>query len=243
MTCQLVVGNETLDYVLRVSRSAKQHRIRVGVHGVTVTQPAHGSSESSATFLAENLAWVQEQLARVERMGSARRALESKPGQIMIRGVGTPVAVVKVPESRAVPRVTLRDGVLQVVVGSLYTGDIDVTVERFLRRLARVEVLASLSSVALKLGVALGRVEIRGQRTKWGNCSAKGNLSFNWRLAMAPPNVLRYIVVHEAVHLVVPDHSPKFWLTVQSICPETERAKQWLVANGERLMAIRLGDR
>jgi predicted metal-dependent hydrolase len=66
------------------------------------------------------------------------------------------------------------------------------------------------------------------QRTKWGNCSSRRNLSFNWRLILAPDYVLRYIVTHEAVHLAVPDHSPKFWLTVQSLCPEMEKAKQWL---------------
>jgi predicted metal-dependent hydrolase len=52
---------------------------------------------------------------------------------------------------------------------------------------------------------------------------------------MAPDSVLRYLVTHEAVHLAVPDHSAKFWLTVQSLCRDTERAKQWLVANSDRL--------
>jgi predicted metal-dependent hydrolase len=74
------------------------------------------------------------------------------------------------------------------------------------------------------------------QRTKWGNCSALGNLSFNWRLIMAPDFVLRYLVTHETVHLAIPDHSQRFWLTVQSLCPETERARQWLVANAHRLL-------
>ena len=79
-----------------------------------------------------------------------------------------------------------------------------------------------------------------GQRTKWGNCSALGNLSFNWRLIMAPDFVLRYLVTHEAVHLAIPDHSQKFWLTVRSFCPETERAKQWLSANGHHLLLLDL---
>ncbi|MSQ26357.1 MAG: M48 family peptidase [Dehalococcoidia bacterium] len=71
---------------------------------------------------------------------------------------------------------------------------------------------------------------------EWGNCSAHRNLSFNWRLILAPDFVLRYMVTHEAVHLAVPDHSAKFWLTVHSLCPETERAKQWLSANGQHLL-------
>jgi predicted metal-dependent hydrolase len=74
------------------------------------------------------------------------------------------------------------------------------------------------------------------QQTKWGNCSALRNLSFNWRIVMAPDSVLRYLVTHEVVHLAVPDHSRRFWLTVQSLCPETERARQWLSANGHRLL-------
>ncbi len=76
-----------------------------------------------------------------------------------------------------------------------------------------------------------------GQRTKWGNCSAGRNLSFNWKLILAPDFVLRYLVTHEAVHLAIPDHSAKFWLAVQSLCRETERAKQWLSASGHELTA------
>ncbi len=74
------------------------------------------------------------------------------------------------------------------------------------------------------------------QQTKWGNCSSLGNLSFNWRIIMAPDSVLGYLVAHEVVHLAVPDHSHKFWLTLQSLCPNAERARQWLSANSHRLL-------
>ena len=74
------------------------------------------------------------------------------------------------------------------------------------------------------------------QRTKWANCSRLRNLSFSWRIIMAPESVLRYLVAHEVVHLAVPDHSQRFWLTVQSICSDAEQSRQWLVANGSRLM-------
>ncbi|MXY68097.1 MAG: M48 family metallopeptidase [Acidobacteriia bacterium] len=67
-----------------------------------------------------------------------------------------------------------------------------------------------------------------GQRTKRGNCSSRRNLSFNWHLVLAPDFVLRCRVAHEVMHLVVPDHSTKFWLTVQGLCHDTDRAKPWL---------------
>lgn len=103
------------------------------------------------------------------------------------------------------------------------------------------EELKGVFTVDWKLIDRLGRaprgIYVMGQRTKWGNCSAMGNLSFNWRLIMAPEYVLRYIVTHEMVRLVMPDHSRKFWLTVQSLCRDTERARQWLVGNGKLLTA------
>jgi len=109
------------------------------------------------------------------------------------------------------------------------------SLERWLRAQARTEIEQHLHAITSRLGRQPQRVYVMEQRTKWGNCSARRNLSFNWRLILAPDFVLRYLVTHEAVHLAVPDHSAKFWLTVQSLCPETERAKQWLSANHARL--------
>ena len=103
------------------------------------------------------------------------------------------------------------------------------------RRQARAAILAELARITPRLGVAPNRVYVMGQRTKWGNCSSRHNLSFNWRLVLAPRFVLQYLVMHEAVHLAIPDHSAKFWLTVQSQCPQTERARQWLSSHAEEL--------
>lgn len=80
--------------------------------------------------------------------------------------------------------------------------------------------------VTAPIGQEPGRVYVMGQCSKWGNCSSHRNLSFNWRVILALDFVLRYLVAHEAVHLVVSDHSAKFWWTVQSICPDMERSKQ-----------------
>jgi predicted metal-dependent hydrolase len=107
--------------------------------------------------------------------------------------------------------------------------------ENWFRKQARIEIAKHLKTVTDRLRHQPRKVYIMGQRTKWGNCSAKTNLSFNWRLVLAPEFVLRYLVTHEAVHLAIPDHSAKFWLTVRSHCRETETARQWLSANGHRL--------
>lgn len=86
------------------------------------------------------------------------------------------------------------------------------------------------------MGVDYGRITVRDQRTRWGSCSAKGNLNFNWRLILAPQEVLDYVVVHELAHRREMNHSHRFWSLVKMVLPDYERRRRWLKENGEALM-------
>ena len=111
------------------------------------------------------------------------------------------------------------------------------TLERWLRHEAedrlrdRVEVLSPI------VGVEVVRVTVRGQRTRWGSASPKsGALSLNWRLVMAPPQVLDYVVIHELAHLRVSGHSARFWKIVERHAPWSRDARSWLRVHHEQLM-------
>ena len=80
------------------------------------------------------------------------------------------------------------------------------------------------------------RITIRDQKTRWGSCSARGTLSFNWRLMLAPPSVLDYVVVHELCHLTHMDHSAAFWQAVEAAYPDYPIARQWLKDHGHELI-------
>jgi hypothetical protein len=108
--------------------------------------------------------------------------------------------------------------------------------DAWLRRQARQDIAARLAQHAAEMRQQPGRIYVMGQRTKWGGCSRRRNLSFNWRLVMAPPAVLDYVVVHELAHLAEPHHSAKFWLIVRSHCPEFIRHKAWLRDHQSLLM-------
>jgi predicted metal-dependent hydrolase len=109
------------------------------------------------------------------------------------------------------------------------------------RAAARELVTMVLEEEAPALGVSYTRVQIRGQRTRWGSCSSRGTLSFNWRLALAPFEVLDYVVVHELCHLREANHSARFWKLVASRRPDWRRQRNWLTANGPELLAFRPG--
>jgi len=107
------------------------------------------------------------------------------------------------------------------------------------RRAARELVCMLVDDEAPELGVEVARITIRAQRTRWCSCSATGTLSFNWRLVLAPLEVLDYVVVHELCHIRVPDHSRRFWRLVESRRPEWRRQRDWLTVHGPELLAFR----
>jgi predicted metal-dependent hydrolase len=106
---------------------------------------------------------------------------------------------------------------------------------------ARELISALAQEEAERVRVEYDRIRIRGQRTLWGSCSPRGTLSFNWRLVLAPPEVLDYVVVHELCHLRVPNHSRRFWALVQQHRPHWRDQRDWLRDNGPELLAFTPG--
>ena len=107
------------------------------------------------------------------------------------------------------------------------------------RREAAARIALIAQSEAAALGVAYARITLRDQRSRWGSCSAAGALSFNWRLVLAPHDVLDYVVVHEVCHLVEHNHGPAFWRLVARRRPAYRESKQWLDDHGWELLAYR----
>jgi predicted metal-dependent hydrolase len=107
-------------------------------------------------------------------------------------------------------------------------------------RLAVRELVAMLvDEEAPQLGVRPARIQIRDQRSRWGSCSTRGTLSFNWRLVLAPLEVLDYVVVHELCHLRHPNHSGRFWRLVEERRPNFRAQRDWLNEHGPELLAFR----
>ena len=106
-----------------------------------------------------------------------------------------------------------------------------------LTRRACTDIPARIRHFLPIVGVTVGRVTIRNQRTRWGSCSAKGNLNFNCLLMLCPENVRDYVVVHELCHRLEMNHSPRFWADVEAVLPDYREPKRWLREHGGDLIA------
>jgi predicted metal-dependent hydrolase len=214
------------DIPYTVRRSTRARRVRVNVHahaGVEVVLPVRAPERAAAAAVAELRPWIER------RLGEARAAL----AHVAQRGATVPYlgrSLELVPEAGRT-RVHRRGQRLLVP-----EGDPRPALERFYRRAARVEIAARLDRATALAGTPYSGLSIRGQRSRWASCSAKGRMSFNWRLLMAPESVLDYVVWHEVCHLEVLDHSPRFWALVERRWPGWREDREWLRRHGATLV-------
>jgi predicted metal-dependent hydrolase len=236
------LGGRRIRYAVRYSPTARKAKIRVTPAGVEVVLPGHSDEAKAAAFLRENSFWVLEQLAFIKRMGSLRtKPKPMRTDSIMLRGRPAKIEIVEDDSDRNFGIVEQNVTGLRIRVPKTGAVNPTKTLESWLRRQAREDIEGRLAERGREMRQKPGRIYIMDQRTKWGGCSRRRNLSFSWRLIMAPPEVLDYIVVHELAHLAEPYHSTKFWLIVRSHSPEFERYKEWLRDNKEKLKLLIIG--
>lgn len=214
------------DLHYRVRRSDRARRVRVLVdphRGVEVVLPRRSPASAAPAAVAELRPWIEARLAA----GQAVR------DTVAARGASVPYLGkdLHISPQQGRSRVHRRGDELLVPAQ-----DAAEAIERWYRRAARAEIGPRLDAAVAALGTTYTTLTIRNQRTRWGSCSSSGALSFNWRLLLAPEPVLDYVVWHEACHLRVMDHSPRFWELVRRHCPDFPEQRRWLRREGNTLV-------
>ncbi|MCL4384956.1 MAG: M48 family metallopeptidase [Actinobacteria bacterium] len=134
------------------------------------------------------------------------------------------------------PEVMLNDGKLSIITPSKEKLVLKKALGKWYRKEAEKIILKRIELIKPKFNnIELGQIKIKEQKKRWGSCTFKGNLLFNWRIVMAPYCVIDYIIVHELSHLVHKNHSKKFWDMVESILPDYKERKKWLRNYGIRM--------
>ena len=186
-------------------------------------------------FVEEKRAWIERTLRRM------REAEEEFAPARLSHGGGVPylgerlTLDVHVEPDRVRAHVARRGERLEVRVSAPGAETLRQALERWYRRRARVEIVPRLDSAVARSGRRYNGLQIRGQRSRWASCSSSGAMSFNWRLLLAPSEILEYVVEHEVTHLEVHDHSERFWKLLASRSGDWERHEAWLRRHGHSL--------
>ncbi|WP_324669444.1 M48 family metallopeptidase [Geochorda subterranea] len=155
-----------------------------------------------------------------------------------LRGLPHRVEVRVAPLGRS--RVVRSDSTIWVLMAPAERRRPEQLLGAWLRAEARRVIVARVAQLAERHRFRYGRIFVRAQKSRWGSCSSRGNLSFNFRLILAPPEILDYVILHELAHLRVPDHSPRFWRLVETLCPDYRSRRRWLRLRERRLMDLAL---
>ena len=222
-----------IPYRIRRSDRARRARILVDGDGIEVVVPQRFPLRDVEPFVEEKRAWIERTLERMrETESELPPARLADGGEVPYLGERLDLAV-RIERRRLREHVARRGDELRLALPPGVT--VRNALERWYRRRARVEVAPRLDAACARSGSAYTRLQIRGQRTRWASCSSTGAMSFNWRLLLAPPPVLDYVVEHEVVHLDVLDHSQRFWILLAERVPDWREQERWLRRHGHAL--------
>ena len=209
---------------VRPHGQARRIVLRLGPNGeARLSVPPGASADSVCRFLESRRGWLAERCAAVPV------PVPFEPGALVpIEGVERRLR----HDGRHRGRLAVREN--EAVAG----GDV-----RHFRRRVRDGLIAlgteRLGEHVVRLSDRLGRraarVSVRDTTSRWGSCSSSGTLSFSWRLILAPPEVLSYVVAHEAAHLVHLNHGKEFWALVERLMPDYRTPQTWLKEHGRGL--------
>lgn len=221
---------ELIDEVLRSDRRTLS--IVIGSDGRVVARaPERMPLESISRFAALKRDWIERKRREIaERMASFSERTFSDGEAFLFKGQPYPLEFVPESEARAP---VFFDGGFKVSepyrsrARHLLAGWYEIKAEQVIFERVRV--------YAEAFGIVYGNLRVADHKSQWGSCSARGDLSFSWRLVMCPMRIIDYVVAHELAHRKEMNHSPAFWELVARMRPDFRESRRWLKENAMML--------
>jgi len=222
----LLIEGRSLPLVVRESPKAKRITLRVNPEAggkVILTLPFFYSKKQVFGFIEKSKPWLEKQMAK------------STPKQAYVDGMVLPI-LGKPYELRHKSSQSFRSwwGDDHLLIHAPCE-KFEHFVQKSLHQIAKQFLTQRTTLYADQLAKSIARITLRDTRSRWGSCSANGNISYSWRLIFAPEQVADYVCAHEVAHLLEMNHSPQFWEIVENFCPDYKTLRQWLRQNGKNL--------
>lgn len=236
----LKIGSTVISYSIKKSFRAKYVNITVGIDGVQVVAPVSMDDSEIIPLVEKKREWIFNKFESYrQRFAQIRLEREFVSGEMLLfMGEEYPLRVIE--DEGRFTNINLTDGQFLVDLNKdipleKRRGEIRSKLEQWYISQAKILINERLELFTNKIGVKINMVRFKNQKTRWGSCSRKGNLNFNWKLVMAPMYIVDYVVVHELCHFIQMNHSKEFWQQVGSQIPDYKERRKWLKENGIKL--------
>lgn len=228
-----------LPFSYEIVRSPRRRSISIEVRAaeVVVRAPMRVPERELHDFVREKSRWI------VQKIAAQQQHIDSLPRRTYSAGsvfpyLGRTLTLSLVMAASA--SVELIDDCLRVGLSSRSRLAPEEQARRLIYVWYQQQALSILSArtsaLTLQMGLRCSAVTIRATRSKWGHCTSRGAIQYNWQIILAPEAIVDYLVAHEVCHLRHPNHSSAFWQLVASVCPTYEKDRAWLKARGAHLV-------
>lgn len=228
----VTLGGRAVAYTVRESARARTVRLKISPReGVEVIIPVGAPPLDVEALLRRRAAWI---LKHYTTPAPLQRQFVTGE-QVLYQGQTLTLDVAEKPRGHSISLALDGDTLRLRVPPGTDAPAMRAALESWYRAQAKVYLPRRAAELAQQHGFQYGKITIKGQRARWGSCSSQRNLNFNWRLMLAPPAAIDYVILHELCHLTEMNHSRRFWTLVGRCCPDYQQWVQWFKTNGDRL--------
>lgn len=220
------------EFEVEVKRTNRRKTASLKVHEghVQVIVPKLLTDQEIETLVLKKTKWIRDKL-RIQRLAPSYKPKEFVSGEsFSYLGKNYRLKILSGKKGE----VKLRDGRFFVTVKTKGKNS-RALLEDWFREKALQKLTEKTIRHAEQIGVNPKKISIREYKSRWGSCTAKGTISFNWKIMMAPNSIIDYVVIHELCHLKHHDHSPKYWKALESKLPDYREKKEWLKKHSKLL--------
>ncbi len=234
---QLELQGSFVDYRVRTSKRAKRVLIKFTADaGLEVVYPSRRRQPAPEDVLRANIDWILRTMSRLAQASDQRPQRCYQSGEVFFyRGEAYKLDLARSTNGASSSVQLVGNALVLECPQSAQLPERRAAVVAWYRSQAKAYLPQRTRQLAEEHGFAYGQLRIKHQKTRWGSCSAQGNLNLNLRLMMAPDAAIDYVILHELCHLRELNHSAAFWRLVAEYCPDYQKWRAWLKDNGRML--------